>query len=68
MLTYEEEQEIVATCQAMQELGFGLIRAMVGEVVTDCLVSACRPNPSCGGVPGYFRLIANCLQMAWVRG
>ena len=36
----------------MQELGFGFIRAMVAEVVTDYLVSTSRPNPFRGGVPG----------------
>ena len=50
VLTYEEEQKIAATCQAMQELGFGFTRAMVAEVITDYLVSTFRPNPFCGGV------------------
>ena len=51
-LTYDEEKEIVATCQAMQDLGYGLTREMVAQVVTDYLVSARRPNPFQKGVPG----------------
>ena len=50
MSSLMKEQEIVATCQAMQELGFGFTRAMVAEVATDYLVSTSRPNH--GGVPG----------------
>ena len=44
VLTYDEEKEIVATCQAMQDLGFGLTREMVVQVVADYLVLISRPN------------------------
>ena len=52
VLMYDEEKEIVATCQAMQDLGFGLTREMVAQVVSDYLQSIGRPNPFHKGVPG----------------
>ena len=33
VLTYDEEKEIVAICQAMQDTGFGLTWEMVAQVV-----------------------------------
>ena len=49
---YDEEREIVATCQAMQDLGFGLTREMVAQVVADYLATIHRTNPFLNGVPG----------------
>ena len=46
--TYDEEKETEATCLAMQDLGYGLMR----EMVTDYLVSIRRLNPFQKGVPG----------------
>ena len=52
VLTYDEEKEIVATCQAMQDLGFGLTREMLAQVVSDYLQAIGRPNSFHKGVPG----------------
>ena len=49
---YDEEREIVATCQAMQDLGFGLTWEMVAQVVADYLATIHRTNPFLNGVPG----------------
>lgn len=42
----------MATCQAMQDLGYGLTREMVAQVVADYLATIHRPNPFQKGVPG----------------
>ena len=52
VLTKEEEKEIVAACQALQEIGYGLTKPMVAEVVTNYVESVSRPNPFKEGEPG----------------
>ena len=52
VLRYDEEKEIVATCQEMQDIGFGLTREMVAHVITDYLATVSRPNPFHNNVPG----------------
>jgi hypothetical protein len=53
VLSKEEEQEIVLTCVALQELGFGLTQNTVGQVIKDYLSNSCRSNPFTNGIPGY---------------
>ena len=52
VLHYDEENEIVATCQVLQGLGYSLTREMVTKVVTDYPRSIGRPNPFRLGIPG----------------
>ena len=52
MLTVTEEREIVTTCQVLQELGFGLTREIVSEVISDFLRGSARPSLFTGGLPG----------------
>ena len=35
ILTPEEEEEVVYSCQVLQEMGFGMTREMVGAIVVD---------------------------------
>ena len=44
--------EIVATCQAFRDLGYGLTSEMLTKVVTDYLRSIGRPNPFRLAIPG----------------
>ena len=53
VLTKKEEEEIVAIIQALQEIGFGLTKELVGVVIRDYLKDqSYRPNPFKDGVPG----------------
>ena len=52
VLTHAEEREIVYSCQALQEMGFGTTRDMVGSIVVDYLSTVGRDNPF-NGQPGY---------------
>jgi hypothetical protein len=52
ILTKEEEQEIVTTCQALQEIRCGLTKPMVTQVVADYIYKTSRPNNFHNGQPG----------------
>lgn len=52
ILTPAEEKEIVVTCQVLQELGYGLSREMVGEVISSFIADQKRQSPFKDGVPG----------------
>lgn len=52
ILTGDEEHEIVVTCQVFQEIGFGLTRDMVENVVMQYLRDMERPNPFLHNKPG----------------
>ena len=52
VLTAAEEEEIVITCQVLQELGYGLTREIVTRVVHDFLKDQKRVSPFTDGVPG----------------
>ena len=53
ILMAKEEREIVASMQALQEIGFGLTKELVGVVVRDYLKDQEGwPNPFRDGVPG----------------
>ena len=52
VLTPVEEQEIVVTCQVLQELGYGLTREIVTDVVSTFLKDQERPSPFKAGIPG----------------
>ena len=53
ILTEREEQEIVASVQVLQEIGFGVTKDLVGVVIRDYLKDQeFRPNPFRDGVPG----------------
>ena len=52
VLTVTEEREIVTTCQVLQELGFGLTRETVSNVISDFISGCARPSPFAGGLPG----------------
>ena len=51
-LTYQEEQEIVHSCIALQEMGFPLDKASLTSLVADYIRESGRDNPFCEGVPG----------------
>ena len=51
ILTPAEENEIVISCQVLQELGFGLTKETVGAIVVDYCCSIGRNNPF-RGQPG----------------
>ena len=44
LLTADEETEIVYYCQVLQEIGFGMTREVVSEIVMDYITMR-RPNP-----------------------
>ena len=53
ILTKEEEKELVVSLQVLQEMGFGLIKELVGIVIRNYLNDQPgRPNPFSSGVPG----------------
>ena len=53
VLTKEEEREVVATTQVLQQMGFGLTKELVGIVIKDYLDNQpFRPNPFKDGLPG----------------
>ena len=63
VLTKKEEEEIVATIQALQEIGFGLTKELVSVVIRDYLKDQpYRPNPFNDGVPGkdWWELFLKC--------
>ena len=45
VLTHTEEREIVYSCQVLLEMGFGMTRDMVGNIVVDYLSTVGRGNP-----------------------
>lgn len=46
-------REIVMTCQVLQELGYGLTRSIVNDIVCHFLKDQKRENPFKDGIPGY---------------
>ena len=52
VLTPAEEREIVISCQVLQELGYGLTREIVTEVIHHFLNDQGRPLPFKDGHPG----------------
>ena len=53
VLTEKEKKEIVVSVQVLQEIGFGLMKELVGMVIRDYLADLPdRPNPFINGVPG----------------
>ena len=42
----------MVTCQVLQELGYGLTRAMVGDVISNYLTDLKRPSPFKDGISG----------------
>ena len=52
VLMLTEEREIVVTCQVLQELGYGLTRNIVTDVVTKFLKDSHRKSPFKDGIPG----------------
>ena len=51
-MTPAEEKEIVITCQVLQELGYGLTRQIVTDVIHHFLKDQGRPSPFKDGSPG----------------
>ena len=51
VLTPAEEKAIVVTCQVLQELGYGLTRQIVTDVVYHFLKDQGRPSPFKDGSP-----------------
>ena len=51
VLSHEEEGEIVAACQILQEFGFPLTRGIVGTIVADYLRECKRSNPFKNSTP-----------------
>ena len=52
ILTPAEEHEIVVSCQVLQELGYGLTRDIVSDVVYSYLKEKCIQSPFKNRVPG----------------
>ena len=52
VLTMEEENEIVQTCQLFAEWGFGLTKLEVVNIVTEYCKNSKKPTPFRDGVPG----------------
>ena len=65
VLTIKEEKELVATLQALQEIGFGLTKELVSLVICDYLRDQpLRFNPFKDGLPGedWWQLFMKCWQ------
>ena len=52
VLALQDEQEIVLSCQALAEMGFGITRSLVETVIADYIREKSIPNPFVNGIPG----------------
>ena len=52
VLALQDEQEIVLSCQALAEMGFGITRSLVETVIADYIHEKSNPNCFVNGIPG----------------
>ena len=52
VLSLEDEQEIVITCQVLAEMGFGMSKQLVETIVTDYIKENNINTPFTNGIPG----------------
>ena len=52
VLSQQEEEEIVITCQVLREMGFGMTREMVANVIMEYIRDKGLQSPFAHGKPG----------------